>query len=425
MKEKGLAKEDLVQYVRTFLDMSKKQLIVMMRYPISFLTSFGQIFMIFLIFFLAVVMFMPEIQTEWTADDAISMEGGNLWLAENETLVMGAIELEEPSGNVFMFINGTFTSGVHWDSSSGDLPPLENTTPPSSVNGTIGLLEFAYPKEILDNGTISVLIYSAEWRYPSGASVADESTWATHHNSSHGNDSTFISFTSRYKVDGVNGTITDVDGTLTSLFLYGLIMFIFLSETLWTIGHSIRDEQYQGTIESLYLTPASKFMNLVSRVFPTLAWTGAIAASVLLIMSFILDEMPMNNVGLSIFILVFSISGTFGVGFTFAALALRIKESIQLLINVAQFALMLLTAMMFPFSVLPDLVVKYVSKLIPISYSVDSFRSVLLGRETELLPLEYELVIVVAFGILMPIFGYLFYKWQEDAVRKKGTLSEY
>ena len=43
----------------------------------------------------------------------------------------------------------------------------------------------------------------------------------------------------------------------------------------------------------------------------------------------------------------------------------------------------------------------------------------------ELAPIESEIVITVLFGLLMPVFGYLWYRHSEKHVRKTGTLSEY
>lgn len=74
-----------------------------------------------------------------------------------------------------------------------------------------------------------------------------------------------------------NGTIvyfTQIDMVLTpqgarlaGVMMYGFVIFIFLSFTLWEVGFSIREEQFRGTLESLYLSPANKFSNLISRVF--------------------------------------------------------------------------------------------------------------------------------------------------------------
>jgi len=48
-----------------------------------------------------------------------------------------------------------------------------------------------------------------------------------------------------------------------------------MSDTLWTIGYNIRNEQVQGTLEQLYLSPASKFASLVGAASPT-RWYGPV-----------------------------------------------------------------------------------------------------------------------------------------------------
>jgi hypothetical protein len=43
----------------------------------------------------------------------------------------------------------------------------------------------------------------------------------------------------------------------------------------------------------------------------------------------------------------------------------------------------------------------------------------------ELAPIEVEIAIVVAFGLLMPLLGYWLYQREENSARRRGTLSEY
>jgi hypothetical protein len=43
----------------------------------------------------------------------------------------------------------------------------------------------------------------------------------------------------------------------------------------------------------------------------------------------------------------------------------------------------------------------------------------------ELAPIGIEIVIVTAFGLLMPILGYLFYRKSEIYARKRGSLAEF
>jgi hypothetical protein len=59
---------------------------------------------------------------------------------------------------------------------------------------------------------------------------------------------------------------------------------------------------------------------------------------------------------------------------------------------------------------------------------VDAFRSALMGFPPgfpELAPFAVEVVIVAAFGGLMPALGYGLYRREEDRARRKGSLSEY
>ena len=224
---------------------------------------------------------------------------------------------------------------------------------------------------------------------------------------------------------------TDMGSGIGSIFggviMFGFILFMFLSDTLWTIGYNIRWEQVQGTLESLYMSPASKFASLVSRVTVSLVWTGLNCVAALLFVTYITGGLPFENVGLAAYLLVFSLSGTFGMGFAFAAFTMVTKESANLAANALQFVFLGLCAMFFPFSVLPKQVL-WISKCIPLSYCVDAFRSTLMGYPEgfpELLPIGMEVVIVTVFGVVMPVIGYRLYKIAEKRARVTGTLGEY
>jgi len=213
----------------------------------------------------------------------------------------------------------------------------------------------------------------------------------------------------------------------TGVVVYGFILFMFLGDTLWTIGYNVRRDQKQGTLEQLYLSPASKFANLLSRIVVTLVWTGLLCVTSAWLMSVLIGRLPAQNIPLAVFILALTLSGTFGTGFAFAALTLRIKEAAQTLANLIQFAFMVLCAPFFPFSALPEFL-QWVARAIPLAYGVDAFRSVLMGLPAgypELAPIEVEIVIVVAFGLLMPLLGYWLYQREENSARRRGTLSEY
>jgi ABC-type multidrug transport system permease subunit len=113
-----------------------------------------------------------------------------------------------------------------------------------------------------------------------------------------------------------------------------------------------------------------------------------------------------------------------GVGFIFACYHLLVGEPASSTGNVIEFATLFLCAMFFPFQALPS-PIRAISRLVPLSYCVDAFRSALLGFPPgfpELAPFEVELAIAAAFGILTPLFSYAVFRWTMDRMRKMGRL---
>jgi ABC-2 type transport system permease protein len=215
--------------------------------------------------------------------------------------------------------------------------------------------------------------------------------------------------------------------TPAGIVVYGFILFMFMSDTLWTVGYGVHQEQLQGTLEQLYLTPASKFASLLARVTNTLAWNGVLTLAASVLMVAMIGNLPVNNPLLGAYVLLMSIIGTFGMGFAFAALTLRLKETAQTVANFLQFTLLILCANFFPFSVLPAAVLN-VSRWIPLSYCVDAFRSILMGFPAgypELAPIGVEILIVSAFGVGMPLIGYWMYRRAELHARQQGSLSTF
>ena len=210
---------------------------------------------------------------------------------------------------------------------------------------------------------------------------------------------------------------------------YGFVANMILSFTLWEIGFSIREEQVRGTLESLYLSPANKFSNLLSRIFAVLSWTLAMCLGGLALVSVSVGGLPAHNIAQGLLALLLTTTGFLGIGFIFAGVTIKLKESAQLLVNGLQFFFMIFSAMFFPFDALRKVspaIIDYISKWLPVSYCVDLFRSTLLGSPVpELASWEVEWLIVVVFGIVSPLLGYWVYHRIERKARSDGTLGEY
>jgi len=238
----------------------------------------------------------------------------------------------------------------------------------------------------------------------------------------------FMFATLMFVPGGLQGAASgDESYAVASTMVYGFILFLFISDGLWIIGYNIRWEQYEGTLESLYLTPASRFLYLTSRLAEPLLWTGLIAATALLGIRLILGALPRANPGLALYTFALTLCGIFGSSFCFAAFTLLVKEAAQSTANLLQFIILTVCALFFPFRVLPS-VVRAVSRMVPLSYSVDLLRSALLDFPAgfpELASVQVEIVIVTLWGLLMPPLGYLAYRWAEQRVRTNGSLAEF
>ena len=231
-----------------------------------------------------------------------------------------------------------------------------------------------------------------------------------------------------FTLAGLTFSPTGQGGEYTSgVVTYGFVLYLFLNDTLWTVGFNVRREQVQGTLEQLYLSPASKFASLVARVIHLLVWTGMLSVVSVVVMRLLLGTLPVHFVGLGFYILVMNLLATFGLGFAFAALTLWLRQTAENAVNLFQFVFIIFCAVFFPFSALP-VWMQTISRFIPLALGVDLFRSNMMGYPVgfpELAPMEIEFMVVTIFGVIMPFIGYWLYNMAEMRARKNGTLSQY
>jgi ABC-2 type transport system permease protein len=208
---------------------------------------------------------------------------------------------------------------------------------------------------------------------------------------------------------------------------YGYLLYLFVSDGVWRIGYYVRQEQVQGTFEGLYLTPAPKFAGLAARVVPLFTLTLVGASVALLAAGLLFGQMPLHNPLAGLGLLACVMAGAMGLGFAFAAYTLWVGDSAAVTANLVEFGLLVLCAMLFPFRSLPE-PVRLISRMIPLSYSVDAFRSTLLGFPPgypELAPIEIEIWISAVFGLAAPLVGYAIYRASVQRLRERGKLGQY
>ena len=131
-----------------------------------------------------------------------------------------------------------------------------------------------------------------------------------------------------------------------------------------------------------------------------------------------------NNIFYAAIVMMLFSSIVFGIGLFFAGVTLELREMAQVFANLGQFFFLIFSAMMAPFSALPDFLMP-VSYALPTSYPVDLFRSLLIDTNPELLPIFWEWIAVIVMAIITPILGYKYYLRCEKKVLTNGTLSQY
>ncbi len=218
--------------------------------------------------------------------------------------------------------------------------------------------------------------------------------------------------------------------------LWGSMFFFFVSDSLWAIGTSVRWEQVSGTLEQLYLTPSKQWLILLARGLRSYLVDLPLVLWLILVVYMVTGYFEAKNPLLGVYILLLSIAGLTGLGYAYAGMVLALKRTANLFTNMFQFIFLIFCAMFFPFKALPEKVLA-VSRLIPISYMVDCFRSVMTGSNPELItgavrvvgftftPLFFELVIVHLMAIVLPVVGFKLYNRMIKKALREGTLGQY
>jgi len=238
----------------------------------------------------------------------------------------------------------------------------------------------------------------------------------------------FLLATAMFWKGGIHGMIAAPDGRILGrAMIYGFVLYEFTSDSLWLIGSHVRQEQIEGTLESLCVTPASRTTYLLSRMAEPLALSGLNGCMAFAAASWLFGLPPLAHAGTALYALAAIVGGVVGLGFALAAFTLLFHDSAIAAASMGQFLLLALCAMVFPFHALPPAIL-CVSKIIPMSYAVDLFRAALTGYAPgypELAPPSFEIAVSAAWGLGMPLLGCLAYRAAERHARRAGLLGRF
>lgn len=206
------------------------------------------------------------------------------------------------------------------------------------------------------------------------------------------------------------------------LFL-GWAAYMWISMILWGPGTALRTDQIRGTLEAVFMTPASRLVIIFGPVVSQVVWAVWMFAIVggVLVVFFGAPIGPLEALRALAVILV-AVPALYGLGALFAAVVLRFGE-VQAMVQGVRGVFTVLCGMSFPIIMLPEWA-RAVALALPPTYLIADLRHVLLTGAglVELLP---DLAILFAIGALLCVAAVIAFRRTERHARRGGSLAQY
>ena len=206
------------------------------------------------------------------------------------------------------------------------------------------------------------------------------------------------------------------------LFL-GFTAYMWISMILWGPGTALRTEQVRGSLEALFLTPASRLVILFGPAFSQIVW----ALYMFGLVGFTLVVLFGVPIGLpealrALVVIAASVPALYGLGALFASVVLRFGE-VSALVQTVRGVFTVFCGMTYPIVVLPEWG-RAVALSLPPTYLIGGLRSVLLA-EADLVSLIPELAILLALGLFLCGAAVVAFRRTERYARRGGSGAQY
>jgi ABC-2 type transport system permease protein len=207
-------------------------------------------------------------------------------------------------------------------------------------------------------------------------------------------------------------------------FLFvGWATYMWLSIILWGPGTSLRTEQIRGSLEAIFLTPASRLVVLFGPIVSQLIW----ALWIFLVVGVALRigfgvELGLAETARGLAVILVGIPALYAIGALFAAVVLRFGDA-SALVQVVRGLFTAVCGMSFPIVVLPDFAQR-LAAVLPPTYLIADMRAVLLagagiGR------IVGDLAILAGMGAILAVIAVIAFRHTELHARRGGRLAQY
>jgi ABC-2 type transport system permease protein len=221
---------------------------------------------------------------------------------------------------------------------------------------------------------------------------------------------------------GAFATRTGTEQVAGFLFV-GWATYMWLSLILWGPGTALRTEQIRGSLEAIFLTPASRLVVLFGPAVSQLIWAVWIfvVVGLALWIGFGITVGPAEALRALSVILV-GVPALYAIGALFAAVVLRFGE-VHSLVQGVRGLFTALCGMSFPIVVLPDWA-QTVALTLPPTYLIAGLRAVLLAG-AGLGRIAGDLLVLAAMGVVLALLAAWAFGVTERHARRGGRLAQY
>ncbi|HEX7197532.1 MAG TPA: ABC transporter permease [Candidatus Limnocylindria bacterium] len=207
-------------------------------------------------------------------------------------------------------------------------------------------------------------------------------------------------------------------------FLFvGWAAYMWLSLILWGPGTALRTEQIRGSLEAIFLTPASRLVVLFGPVASQVVWAIWVfgVVGVALWLGFGITIGPAEALR-ALAVIAVGVPALYAIGALFASVVLRFGE-VHALVQGVRGLFTAVCGMSFPIVVLPDWA-QTIAYTLPPTYLIADLRSVLLAG-AGLGRIAGDLFILAGMGVVLGLLATWAFAATERHARRGGRLAQY
>jgi ABC-2 type transport system permease protein len=198
----------------------------------------------------------------------------------------------------------------------------------------------------------------------------------------------------------------------------GTATWMVLNWLLWGFGLSLRSEQWRGTLEAVWVTPASRWLVVLGYGVASFVESLLDFGATLLVFRLMLGASWPTNLAGVLAVFLAAVPALYGFGLLFASLVLWAKEAVAATYFVRG-VFTICAGLTYPLSVLPGWM-RTIAWWLPVTHAMEGIRQAGLygAAPAELAPILSRLLL---FGVVLVPLGHLAFTWTERRMRILGT----